>query len=159
MNLILWSEVRGHSQRRQARLGSALSFVELRNVVPAVSLELLFLLLLELPLKETSLRNITLSSCCCYIRYIGRQAAFTSVFFNSKISSNQRCLFTTGVHVIKRIFTFHRHQMRAARISRPKTKLTTMIKTFTIVEGFWVKRASTTTWKCVTWNIWIMSNT
>lgn len=57
VNLILWSEVRGHGQRRQARLGSALSFVELRNVVPAVSLELLFLLLLELPLKETSLRT------------------------------------------------------------------------------------------------------
>lgn len=51
-------------------------------------------------------------------------------------------------HVKKQIFTFHRHQMRAARIRRPKTKLTTMMKTFTAVEGFWVKRASTTTWKC-----------
>lgn len=52
-----------------------------------------------------------------------------------------------------RIFTFHRHQMRADRIIKPKTKLTTMMKTFTAVEGFWVKRASTTTWKCTTNNI------
>lgn len=44
------------------------------------------------------------------------------------------------------IFTFHRHQMRAAKIIKPRTKLTTMMKTFTSVEGFWVKRASTTTW-------------
>lgn len=45
------------------------------------------------------------------------------------------------------IFTFHRHQMREAKIIRPKTKLTTMIKTFTGVEGLWVKIASTSTWK------------
>lgn len=53
-----------------------------------------------------------------------------------------------------KIFTFHRHQMRAAKIIRPKSKLTTMMKTFTSVEGFWVKRASTTTWKCTTHDIW-----
>lgn len=46
--------------------------------------------------------------------------------------------------------TFHRHQMRAAKIIRPKTKLMTMMKTFTKVEGLWLKRASTTTWKSTT---------
>lgn len=44
-----------------------------------------------------------------------------------------------------KIFTCHRHQTRAAKITRPKIKLTTMMKTFTSAEGFWVKRASTTT--------------
>ncbi|TNN34827.1 hypothetical protein EYF80_055015 [Liparis tanakae] len=33
--------------------------------------------------------------------------------------------------------TSQRHQIRAARIIRPKTKLTTMMKTLTGVEGFW----------------------
>lgn len=40
----------------------------------------------------------------------------------------------------------HRHQMRAARIIRPSTRLTTMMETLTSVEGWWVNRASTTTW-------------
>lgn len=43
--------------------------------------------------------------------------------------------------------TFHRHQMRAARIVNPTAKLTTTMKIFTIAEGFWVKTASTNTWK------------
>lgn len=47
------SQCRG--QRWQSGLGSALSFVVFRNIVPAVSPELLFFFLLVVPLKETSL--------------------------------------------------------------------------------------------------------
>lgn len=54
VNPTVLSEVKGHGEKRQ--LGKAFSVVALRNVVPAVSPELL-LLLLQVPLEETSLRN------------------------------------------------------------------------------------------------------
>lgn len=50
----LHCKVRGHVQRRRSGLSSAFSFVQFRNVVPAVSVELL-LLLLKVSLEETSL--------------------------------------------------------------------------------------------------------
>lgn len=51
---LLWSEVRADGQRRLLGLGSALIVITFRYIVPTVSPELLFLLL-EAPLKETSL--------------------------------------------------------------------------------------------------------
>ena len=50
------SEVGGRGQRAERWLGSALSFVGFRNIIPAVSVELL-LLLLEASLKETGLKH------------------------------------------------------------------------------------------------------
>lgn len=49
------SEVGGRGQRAERWLGSALSFDVFRNIIPAVSVELL--LLLEVSLKETGLKH------------------------------------------------------------------------------------------------------
>lgn len=101
----------------------------------------------RLPLHYIHLLTVTVLWLLCVYCCRGYQ--------NFEISSSLFALmychvgtFQTSMVVCKtksKIFTFHRHQTRAAKITRPKIKLTTMMKTFTSAEGFWVKRASTTT--------------